>query len=144
MNYAAAMHKHIEPHESYFLLVHMQSFGILIRLCLSFFNKNITIMSKNNLNNYEICGKRKYKYMFFKLSYCCLLAFCCSFKDLGLLHLLLVCIAYLNINYLTDIPSSADTIYDEDEVLLALAEQLGSFTVLVGGPEFVHCLLVSH
>lgn len=38
--------------------------------------------------------------------------------------------------------SSLDTIYDEDEVLLALAEQLGSFTLLVGGPEFVHCLLV--
>jgi hypothetical protein len=28
-----------------------------------------------------------------------------------------------------------DTIYDEDEVLLALAEQLGNFTPLVGGPE---------
>ena len=38
---------------------------------------------------------------------------------------------------------SSDTIYDEDEVLLALAEQLGSFTSLVGGPEHVHCLLVS-
>lgn len=36
----------------------------------------------------------------------------------------------------------SDTIYDEDEVLLALAEQLGSFTPLVGGPEYVHCLLV--
>ncbi len=36
-----------------------------------------------------------------------------------------------------------DTIYDEDEVLLALAEQLGTFTPLVGGPEHVHCLLVS-
>lgn len=35
-----------------------------------------------------------------------------------------------------------DTIYDEDEVLLALAEQLGTFTPLVGGPEYVHCLLV--
>jgi len=34
-----------------------------------------------------------------------------------------------------------DTIYDEDEVLLALAEQLGNFTPLVGGPEFVHCLI---
>jgi len=39
------------------------------------------------------------------------------------------------------IPFLTDTIYDEDEVLLALAEQLGSFTPLVGGPEFVHCLL---
>lgn len=36
-----------------------------------------------------------------------------------------------------------DTIYDEDEVLLALAEQLGNFTMLVGGPEYIHCLLVS-
>lgn len=34
--------------------------------------------------------------------------------------------------------------YDEDEVLLALAEQLGNFTNLVGGPEYVHCLLVSN
>ncbi|KAI6205334.1 Serine/threonine-protein phosphatase 2A 65 kDa regulatory subunit A alpha isoform [Aphelenchoides besseyi] len=34
-----------------------------------------------------------------------------------------------------------DTIYDEDEVLLALAEQLGNFVPLVGGPEYVHCLL---
>ena len=40
-------------------------------------------------------------------------------------------------------PCPADTIYDEDEVLLALAEQLGTFTTLVGGPEYVHCLLVS-
>ncbi|KTF92215.1 hypothetical protein cypCar_00008489 [Cyprinus carpio] len=39
------------------------------------------------------------------------------------------------------LPFLTDTIYDEDEVLLALAEQLGSFTVLVGGPEFVHNLL---
>lgn len=34
-----------------------------------------------------------------------------------------------------------DTIYDEDEVLLALAEQLGNFTPLVGGPDYVYCLL---
>ncbi|PSN41046.1 Serine/threonine-protein phosphatase 2A 65 kDa regulatory subunit A alpha isoform [Blattella germanica] len=39
------------------------------------------------------------------------------------------------------IPFLTDTIYDEDEVLLALAEQLGSFTPLVGGPDHVHCLL---
>ncbi|XP_046608229.1 serine/threonine-protein phosphatase 2A 65 kDa regulatory subunit A alpha isoform isoform X2 [Neodiprion virginianus] len=39
------------------------------------------------------------------------------------------------------IPFLTETIYDEDEVLLALAEQLGTFTPLVGGPEFVHCLL---
>uniref|UniRef100_A0A8C0C0J4 Protein phosphatase 2 scaffold subunit Aalpha n=1 Tax=Buteo japonicus TaxID=224669 RepID=A0A8C0C0J4_9AVES len=37
------------------------------------------------------------------------------------------------------LPFLTDTIYDEDEVLLALAEQLGTFTALVGGPEFVHC-----
>lgn len=41
------------------------------------------------------------------------------------------------------IPFLTETIYDEDEVLLALAEQLGTFTPLVGGSEFVHCLLVS-
>ena len=41
------------------------------------------------------------------------------------------------------IPFLTETIYDEDEVLLALAEQLGSFTKLVGGPEYVYCLLVS-
>jgi hypothetical protein len=35
-----------------------------------------------------------------------------------------------------------DTIYDEDEVLLALAEQLGTFTQLVGGESYVHVLLV--
>ncbi len=35
-----------------------------------------------------------------------------------------------------------DTIYDEDEVLLALAEQLGTFTQLVGGDSYVHVLLV--
>ena len=41
------------------------------------------------------------------------------------------------------IPFLTDTIYDEDEVLLALAEQLGALTPLVGGSEFVHCLLVN-
>ncbi|XP_008479235.2 serine/threonine-protein phosphatase 2A 65 kDa regulatory subunit A alpha isoform, partial [Diaphorina citri] len=39
------------------------------------------------------------------------------------------------------IPFLTETIYDEDEVLLALAEQLGTFTPNVGGPEYVHCLL---
>ena len=39
------------------------------------------------------------------------------------------------------IPFLTDTIYDEDEVLLALAEQLGTFTPLVGGAEHVNCLL---
>uniref|UniRef100_A0A0K0ER32 Serine/threonine-protein phosphatase 2A regulatory subunit A n=1 Tax=Strongyloides stercoralis TaxID=6248 RepID=A0A0K0ER32_STRER len=39
------------------------------------------------------------------------------------------------------IPFLTDTIYDEDEVLLALADQLGNFTALVGGPSFVHSLL---
>ncbi|CAB1348505.1 unnamed protein product [Coregonus sp. 'balchen'] len=43
--------------------------------------------------------------------------------------------------YLPVIQLHTDTIYDEDEVLLALAEQLGNFTMLVGGPEYVHCLL---
>ncbi|GAB5577064.1 serine/threonine-protein phosphatase 2A 65 kDa regulatory subunit A beta isoform isoform X4 [Prionailurus iriomotensis] len=41
------------------------------------------------------------------------------------------------------LPFLTDTIYDEDEVLLALAEQLGNFTGLVGGPDFAHCLLLS-
>lgn len=40
------------------------------------------------------------------------------------------------------IPFLTDSMYDEDEVLLALAEQLGQFTPLVGGPEYVHYLLV--
>jgi serine/threonine-protein phosphatase 2A regulatory subunit A len=39
------------------------------------------------------------------------------------------------------IPFLTDTIYDEDEVLLALAEQLGAFTPLIGGQEFVYVLL---
>ncbi|CAF3961621.1 unnamed protein product [Rotaria sp. Silwood2] len=39
------------------------------------------------------------------------------------------------------IPFLTDTIYDEDEVLLALAEQLGTFTQLVGGETYVHVLL---
>ncbi|KAF6021024.1 PPP2R1B [Bugula neritina] len=34
------------------------------------------------------------------------------------------------------------TIYDEDEVLLALAEQLGNFAPLIGGAEHAHHLLV--
>lgn len=39
------------------------------------------------------------------------------------------------------IPFLTETIYDEDEVLLALAEQLGNFINLVGGGEYAHCLL---
>jgi len=39
------------------------------------------------------------------------------------------------------IPFLTDSMCDEDEVLLALAEQLGSFTPLVGGPTYAHCLL---
>ena len=37
-----------------------------------------------------------------------------------------------------------DTLDDDDEVLWALAEQLGDkdFVVFVGGPEFAHTLLV--
>ena len=39
------------------------------------------------------------------------------------------------------IPFLTDTVDDEDEVLWALAEQLGTFLSLVGGPEYAHCLL---
>uniref|UniRef100_A0A336M5T6 Protein phosphatase PP2A regulatory subunit A n=1 Tax=Culicoides sonorensis TaxID=179676 RepID=A0A336M5T6_CULSO len=39
------------------------------------------------------------------------------------------------------IPFLTESIYDEDEVLLALAEQLGNFTSLVGGPEFAMYLI---
>lgn len=39
------------------------------------------------------------------------------------------------------IPFLTETIYDEDEVLLALAEQLGNFITLIGGPEHAYCLL---
>ncbi len=39
------------------------------------------------------------------------------------------------------IPFLTETIYDEDEVLLALAEQLGNFTSLVGGPEYAMHLI---
>ena len=39
------------------------------------------------------------------------------------------------------LPLIIDILYDEDEVLLALAQQLGTFTPLVGGPEYVHYLL---
>lgn len=39
------------------------------------------------------------------------------------------------------IPFLADTLYDDDEVLVALAEQFGQFTKLVGGPEYAHVLL---
>ena len=40
------------------------------------------------------------------------------------------------------IPFLTDTIYDEDEVLLALAEQLGTFTPLVGGKEVMYRVLL--
>ncbi|XP_019561731.1 serine/threonine-protein phosphatase PP2A 65 kDa regulatory subunit [Aedes albopictus] len=39
------------------------------------------------------------------------------------------------------IPFLTETIYDEDEVLLALAEQLGNFTALVGGPDYAMYLI---
>ncbi|XP_055840215.1 serine/threonine-protein phosphatase PP2A 65 kDa regulatory subunit isoform X3 [Episyrphus balteatus] len=39
------------------------------------------------------------------------------------------------------IPFLTETIYDEDEVLLALADQLGNFTNLVGGPEYAMYLI---
>ena len=35
----------------------------------------------------------------------------------------------------------ADSVEDEDEVLTALAEELGNFIEYVGGPEFGHVLL---
>ncbi len=39
------------------------------------------------------------------------------------------------------IPFLTENNDDEDEVLLAMAEQLGSFVPYVGGPSFAHCLL---
>ena len=39
------------------------------------------------------------------------------------------------------IPFLTDSMCDEDEVLLALAEQLGKFTPLVGGQSHAFCLL---
>lgn len=39
------------------------------------------------------------------------------------------------------IPFLTETIYDEDEVLLALAEQLGNFMSYVGGSEYAYTLL---
>ena len=39
------------------------------------------------------------------------------------------------------IPFLTDSIYDEDEVLLSLAEQLGRFVPLVGGAQEAHILL---
>ncbi|VDM25809.1 unnamed protein product [Hydatigera taeniaeformis] len=39
------------------------------------------------------------------------------------------------------IPFLTDSIYDEDEILCELADQLGKFVPLVGGPEYVPCLL---
>jgi len=39
------------------------------------------------------------------------------------------------------IPFLTDSMCDEDEVLLALAEQLGKFIPLVGGQEWAHCLV---
>jgi len=37
--------------------------------------------------------------------------------------------------------SSLESIDDEDEVLLALAEELGNFVDYVGGPQYAHLLL---
>ncbi|KAL5966340.1 Serine/threonine-protein phosphatase 2A 65 kDa regulatory subunit A alpha isoform [Taenia solium] len=39
------------------------------------------------------------------------------------------------------IPFLTESIYDEDEILCELADQLGKFVPLVGGPEYVPCLL---
>ena len=38
--------------------------------------------------------------------------------------------------------SNIESVDDEDEILLALAEQLGLLTPYVGGTEFAHLLLV--
>ncbi|KAL7676879.1 hypothetical protein ACOME3_003127 [Neoechinorhynchus agilis] len=38
-------------------------------------------------------------------------------------------------------PFLSDSVYDDDEVLLILAEQLAKFVPYVGGEEFVHVLL---
>lgn len=37
--------------------------------------------------------------------------------------------------------SAPDSVEDEDEVLTALSEELGSFVEYVGGPEYGHVLL---
>lgn len=43
------------------------------------------------------------------------------------------------------IPFLQDSVDDEDEVLIALAEELGkNFNELVGGPKFAHALLGPH
>ena len=39
------------------------------------------------------------------------------------------------------IPFLTDTIYDEDEILSALAEKLCELVDLVGGPKHAHCLI---
>lgn len=39
------------------------------------------------------------------------------------------------------VPFLGESVEDEDEVLLALAEQLGSFVPLIGGPAHAHVLL---
>ena len=39
------------------------------------------------------------------------------------------------------LPFIAETVYDEDEVLLTLAEQIGGLTDEVGGPDYVYTLL---
>lgn len=39
------------------------------------------------------------------------------------------------------IPFLSESIYDDDEILCELADQLGKFVPLVGGPEYVSCLL---
>jgi len=65
--------------------------------------------------------------------------------DLNSFHFLPVCFLFDNKNKKINILFLfffSDTIYDEDEVLLALAEQLGTFTQLVGGESYVHVLLV--
>ena len=62
-----------------------------------------------------------------------------------------VCISYthththVHTHTHTHTHTPTDTLDDDDEVLWALAEQLGDkdFVVFVGGPEYAHTLLVS-
>lgn len=119
--------------------------GSFLLVCFMFVFMKLLLHSKIiwTTKYYEIRGNRNLIFEHFfrkkKLLLCCLLTISLFFQRFWSVTLAFGYITCLNVKM-----SSADTIYDEDEVLLALAEQLGTFTVLVGGPEFVHCLLVSH
>ena len=56
-------------------------------------------------------------------------------------HFSLVSVEFELFSQIVNFYLCIDTMYDEDEVLLVLAEQLGQFTPYVGGGEHVHCLL---